>query len=76
MTWRIQHSNDEQNAKVRVFLTRISGRVEKRGKRESAPAILAGLSILLNTLKLLSEYSENDLREMAEIALGYPHANV
>lgn len=76
LTWRIQRSNDEQNAKVRIFLTRISGRVQKRGKRESAPAILAGLSILLNTLKLLSEYSESDLREMAEIALGYPHRDV
>ncbi len=73
LTWRIQRCNDEQNARVRVFLTRISGRVQKRGKRESAPAILAGLSILLNTLQLLSEYSEDELREMAEIALGYPH---
>lgn len=59
-----------------MFLTRISGRVQKRDKRESTPVILAVLSILLNTLKLLSEYSESDLREMAEIALGYPHTDV
>ena len=65
LTWRIQRSNDEQNTKVRAFLTRISGRQQKRGKRESAPSILAGLSILLNALQLLSEYSINDLKNMA-----------
>lgn len=76
LTWRIQRNNDEQNTKVRVFLTRISGRQQKRGRRESAPAILAGLSILLNTLQLLSEYSIDDLKSMAEIALGYPYNDV
>lgn len=76
LTWRIQRSNDELNTRVRVFLARISGRLQKRGKRESAPAILAGLSILLNTLQLLSEYSEKELMEMAQIALRYPHGDV
>ncbi len=48
----------------------LSGRQQKRGKLESAPAILAGLSILLNTLQLLSEYSIDELNEIATIALG------
>ncbi len=30
---------------------------------ESAPALLAGLSILLNTLQLLSEYSVEELNQ-------------
>ncbi|MCT8089052.1 transposase, partial [Acinetobacter sp. C_3_1] len=47
-----------------------SGRQQKRGKIESAPAILAGLSILLSTLQLLSEYSIDELNEIATIALG------
>ena len=69
LTWRIQRENDEKNSRVRVFLTRLSGRQQKRGTRESAPAILAGLSILLNTLQLLSEHSVDDLKLIAEIAL-------
>lgn len=76
LTWRIQQSNDEQNSSVRAFLTRLSGRQQKRGARESAPAILAGLSVLLNTLQLLSEHSVDDLKAIAEIALRYPHRNV
>lgn len=70
LTWRVQRCTDEQNQKVRAFLTRLSGRQQKRGKVESAPAILAGLSILLNTLQLLSEYSIDELNEIATIALG------
>ncbi len=71
LTWRIQRANDEQSVRVRQFLTRLSGRVQKRGKRESAPAILAGLSILLNTITLLSEYSTTELQQIAQQAFGY-----
>jgi hypothetical protein len=48
LTWRVQRCTDEQNQKVRTFLRRISGRQQERGHLESAPAILAGVSILLN----------------------------
>ena len=68
LTWRVQRGTDEQNVRIRAFLTRISGRQQKRGKLESAPAILAGLSILLNTLQLLSEYSPDELNAIAKIA--------
>ncbi|TMS41026.1 transposase, partial [Acinetobacter lwoffii] len=70
LTWRIQRSEDEHHQKIRVFLTRLSGRQQKRGRLESAPALLAGLSILLNTLQLLSEYSIDELNEIATMALG------
>lgn len=53
VTWRIQRCTDEQNQKIRIFLARLSGRKQKRCKLESASAILAGLSISLNTLQLL-----------------------
>ena len=68
LTWRVQRGTDEQNVRIRAFLTRISGRQQKRGKLESAPTILAGLSILLSTLQLLSEYSPDELNAIAKIA--------
>ena len=70
LTWRIQRSEDKQNQTIRAFLARLSGRQQKRGKLESAPALLAGLSILLNSLQLISEYSIEELNEIATIALG------
>jgi hypothetical protein len=43
---------------------------------ESAPALLAGLSILLNTLSLLAEYDVETLSQMANAILGELIINV
>ena len=71
LIWRIQRAQDEQSLRVRTFLTRLSGRQQKRNRVESAPSLLAGLSILLNSLQLLTEYSETELKVMARMAIGY-----
>lgn len=71
LIWRIQRAQDEQSLRVRAFLTRLSGRQQKRNRVESAPSLLAGLSILLNSLQLLTEYSETELKVMARMAIGY-----
>jgi hypothetical protein len=63
MVWRLQRETSEPGVRARQFLCRLSGRQQKRGQRESAPALLAGLSILLNTLQLLSEYSVEELNQ-------------
>jgi hypothetical protein len=70
LIWRIQRMSDAEGQQLRQTLSRLSGRVQKRGRRESAPSILAGLSIVLNTLQLLSEYSADELRRMALLALN------
>ena len=70
LTWRIQRMSDAEGQRLRQTLSRLSGRVQKRGRRESAPSILAGLSIVLHTLQLLSEYSADELRRMAQLALN------
>jgi hypothetical protein len=59
LTWRIQRQEGEKQAELRQFLVRLTGRQQKRGRLESAPAILAGLSTpcscCLNT-RLMSYY--------------------
>ncbi|QBY46147.1 hypothetical protein ArsFIN_47580 (plasmid) [Arsenophonus nasoniae] len=72
LVWRIQRAEEIQNAKARRFLCRLSGRPQKRGRRESAPAIFAGLSVLLNTIQLLSEYSAEELSKFTSTILGSP----
>ncbi|MEA9443941.1 transposase [Candidatus Fukatsuia symbiotica] len=56
LAWRLQRAEGEENARARQWICRLSGRQQKRSRRESTPSLLAGLAILLNTLKLLSEY--------------------
>ncbi|WP_165577064.1 hypothetical protein [Photorhabdus khanii] len=48
----------------------MSFHVNRNGGDKSAPAILAGLSLLLNTLQLLSEYSAEELTRLAASVLG------
>jgi hypothetical protein len=70
LTWRLQRETSTEGIRARQLVCRLSGRQQKRGKRESAPALLAGLSILLNTLQLLSEYTPEELTQLAASALG------
>ncbi|MDC9605845.1 hypothetical protein [Xenorhabdus griffiniae] len=69
LVWRLQRSEGEANARARAWVCRLSGRQQKRGRRESAPALLAG-SILLNALMLLSEHTPEELTQMAQTILG------
>ncbi|MGG2142441.1 hypothetical protein [Symbiopectobacterium sp. RP] len=55
LVWRLQRAEGDDNAAARQLICRLSGRQQKRGRKESAPALLAGLSILLNTSTLLAD---------------------
>jgi Transposase DDE domain len=70
LAWRLQRAEGEENARARSWVCRLSGRQQKRGRKESAPALLAGLGILLNTLRLLSEYTPEELTRLATTVLG------
>ena len=70
LTWRLQRGTSAEGVRARQLVCRLSGRQQKRGRRESAPALLAGLSILLNTLQLLTEYTPEELTQLAASALG------
>ena len=70
LAWRLQRASDEENVRARRLMCRLSGRQQKRGRLESAPAILAGLSVLLNTLTLLLEYTPEELTRLATTVLG------
>jgi hypothetical protein len=76
LVWQLQNRQTEEDIRIRQFLARLSGRQQKRGRMESAPALLAGLSILLNTLSLLAEYDVETLSQMANAILGELIINV
>lgn len=54
---------------VRTLLIRLSGRLMKRGQPYTAPALLAGLWVLLALVVVLDDYSVADLRRVAAHAL-------
>ncbi|NLS43287.1 transposase, partial [BEV proteobacterium] len=64
LVWRLQRAEGDDNAAARQLICRLFGRQQKRGRKESDPALLAGLSILLNTLMLLVDYTPEELAHL------------
>ena len=52
------------------MLVRLSGRQMRRGRRFTAPALLAGLWVMLAGLAVLEQYSPEALRAMRTRILG------
>jgi hypothetical protein len=67
--WHLQTDPTPPAQELQRVLVRLSGRQTKRRKPVTAPALLAGLQILLAMLDLLEEYSLDDLRKLARQAL-------
>ncbi|NLS43381.1 hypothetical protein EXD76_03315, partial [BEV proteobacterium] len=65
LVWRLQRAEGDDNAAARQLICRLSVRQQKLGRKESAPELLAGLSILLNTLTLLADYTPEELAHLA-----------
>lgn len=68
IVWRIQLDPSEEGARVRKLLIRLSGRQMSRKQPATAPALLAGLWVLLATLDVLQTYDLEFLQECASYA--------
>jgi hypothetical protein len=69
--WRLRADDTPAARTCRAFLVRLTGRQMKRGQPDTAPAILAGLFVFLTILDTLDEYTPDQLRAFAQIAV--PH---
>lgn len=66
--WALQRQATPEAKECQEFLVRLSGRQMKRSRPVTAPALLAGLHLLLTMLDVLEQYSSAQLREYARIA--------
>ncbi len=69
LVWALARATAPAADPTRAFLIRLSGRVMKHRQPYTAPALLAGLWVLLAMLSVLDDYSAADLRRMAAHAL-------
>ena len=65
VVWQLQADDTPQATELRAILIRLSGRQMKRNRPHTAPALLAGLWVLLSMLALLEHYDLDDLRRLA-----------
>ena len=65
--WQLQADNSPQANQFKDVLVRLSGRQTKRKRPHTAPALLAGLWILLSMLSLLKTHRLHDIRHLAAV---------
>ena len=72
LVWRLERQVSAEAADLRQLLVRLSGRQMKWGREATAPALLAGLWVLLAMLSVLQEHSVEELRRFQQLVLGTP----
>ena len=65
--WQLQADNSPEAREFKDVLVRLSGRQMKRKRPHTAPALLAGLWILLSMLSLLKHYKLRDIKRLAAV---------
>ena len=70
IVWQLQADTSLAAAHFKNVLVRLSGRQTKRSRPHTAPALLAGLWVLLSMLSLLDHYS---LRQLKGLIKNLPY---
>jgi hypothetical protein len=68
VVWEVARGEGPEAEALREVLVRLSGRQLHWGKRDTEPALLAGLWVLLAMLDLLEHYDLQDLQRLARRA--------
>jgi len=66
VVWQLQADTSPKAQKLKTILVRLSGRQTKRANPHTAPALLAGLWILLSMLALLDHYDLDQIQILAD----------
>jgi hypothetical protein len=69
LVWRLQRHPSAEAADLRQVLVRLSGRQMRWGREPTAPALLAGLWVLMAMVEVLEEHSVEALRRFRKLAL-------
>jgi hypothetical protein len=70
LVWRLQRHPSAEAADLRSLLVRLSGRQMEWGREHTAPALLAGVWVLVAMLEALDRHSLEELRRFKELLLG------
>ena len=69
LVWRVERASSAEAGTLRSLLVRLSGRQLEWGRKHTAPALLAGMWVLLSMLAVLEEHSVEELRRFKKLIL-------
>ncbi len=64
LIWKLEHSNDINAQKLKLFLVKISGRLVKKEKISTSSSLLTGLWIFLSMMDIIILYDLDQLTSM------------
>jgi hypothetical protein len=70
LVWRVQRHPAPAAVPLRTLLVQLSGRQQAWGQEPTAPALLAGMWVLLAMLEALERHSVEDLRRFKQLLVG------
>jgi hypothetical protein len=70
LVWRLERHPSPEAETLRALLVQLSGRQMKHGTGSTAPALLAGLWVLLAMLEALQSHSVEELLRFKQLVLG------
>lgn len=73
LVWRLQRQASPEAGSLRALLLQWSGRQLAWGREPTAPALLAGLWVLLSLLTALEQQSVEELRRFQKLVLNIAH---
>ncbi|HVX63944.1 MAG TPA: transposase [Pirellulales bacterium] len=69
VAWRLERQTTPEAEELKRVLVKLSGRQMKRSRRVTAPALLAGLCVLLSFQALLDDYHIEDIQRLLSRAM-------
>lgn len=71
LTWKLYNDASPEAADLKRFLIKLSGRLTKRSKPVTHPALLAGLWVFLQLNEVMATYSAEELESYRKIASSF-----
>jgi hypothetical protein len=65
VVWKLQADDSPKAVELKNVLVRLSGRLTKRSRPHTTPALLAGLWVLLSMVSILEDYPLHKLKQLA-----------
>ncbi len=75
LVWKLYNDESSGAKELKTFMIKLSGRLTKRSKPVTHPALLAGLWVFLQLMEMLNNYSTEEIemyRELASSFFGQP----
>ena len=71
LTWKLYNDESPDATKLKTFIIKLSGRLTKRSKPVTHPALLAGLWVFLQLIEVINNYSEEEIKTYKELASSF-----